>query len=121
MGAAGELSACRARLADNTAWAFRSAHFETARGGVACSGAGLTALHLAALKGAGGAVRALLQAGALLNTPTLSAVLTPHLAPGSTALHLAAARGHAACVRLLLDAAAADPGVRCCCACPTYS
>lgn len=74
------------------------------------AGAGLTALHLAALKGAAGAVRALLQAGALLDAPTLSSVLTPHLAPGSTALHLAAARGHAHCVRLLLEAAAAEPG-----------
>ena len=58
----------------------------------------------------GGALRALLGAGAALDAPTLASVLSPHLALGSTALHLAAARGHAPCVQLMLEAQAASPG-----------
>ena len=74
------------------------------------AGSGLTALHLAAIKGSVAVVRALVRAGASLDAPTLSGVLNPNLSRGSTALHIAAARGHTACVCALLESQAAIPG-----------
>ncbi|KAK9901580.1 hypothetical protein WJX75_003093 [Coccomyxa subellipsoidea] len=75
------------------------------------NGSGLTALHLAAIKGSVAVVRALVRAGASLDAPTLSGVLNPNLSRGSTALHIAAARGHTACVCALLESQAAIPGM----------
>ncbi|BDA42334.1 probable E3 ubiquitin-protein ligase XBOS32 at N-terminal half [Coccomyxa sp. Obi] len=75
------------------------------------NGSGLTALHLAAIKGSVAVVRALVRAGASLDALTLSGVLNPNLSRGSTALHIAAARGHAACVSALMESQAAIPGM----------
>ena len=74
------------------------------------AGSGLTALHLAAIKGSVAVVRALVRAGASLDALTLSGVLNPNLSRGSTALHIAAARGHAACVSALMESQASIPG-----------
>jgi hypothetical protein len=74
------------------------------------AGSGLTALHLAAVKGSASAVRVLARSGASLDAPTLSSVLGHNLSRGSTALHIAAARGHAGCVAALLEIQAAIPG-----------
>ncbi len=74
------------------------------------AGSGLTALHLAVIKGSVAVVRALVRAGASLDALTLSGVLNPNLSRGSTALHIAAARGHAACVSALMESQAAIPG-----------
>ena len=80
------------------------------------AGSGMTALHLAALKGSAAAVRELLRAGAAADAVTLSGVHSPQLSRGSTALHIAAARGHAGCVTALLEHQAGVPGV-----CPALS
>ena len=76
------------------------------------AGSGMTALHLAALKGSAAAVRELLRAGAAADAVTLSGVHSPQLSRGSTALHIAAARGHASCVTALLEHQAGVPGGR---------
>jgi ankyrin repeat protein len=76
-----------------------------------CAGSGLTALHLAALKGSHAALRELLRAGASADIGTLLGVHSPQLSRGSTALHIAASRGHAGCVAALLDHQVGIPGV----------
>jgi hypothetical protein len=56
----------------------------------------------------------LARAGAALDEPTLSGVLSHNLSRGSTALHIAAARGHAASVSALLEIQATIPGANPC-------
>ena len=75
------------------------------------AGSGVTALHLAALKGSATAARELLRSGAAADAGTLAGVYTPQLSRGSTALHIAAARGHAGVVTALLDHQTGIPGV----------
>ena len=82
-----------------------------AREECAPAGSGVTALHLAALKGSHAAVRELLRSGAAADAVTLSGVHNPQLSRGSTALHIAAARGHAGVVTALLDHQTGIPGV----------
>lgn len=75
------------------------------------AGSGVTALHLAALKGSHTAVKELLRSGAAADAGTLSGVYSPQLSRGSTALHIAASRGHAGVVTALLDHQTGIPGV----------
>ena len=72
--------------------------------------AGLTALHMAALKGSASALYALLGHGAAADAPTVGHSITPWLAQGSTALHISAARGYVGCVTVLLEFQASVPG-----------
>ena len=74
------------------------------------TGSGVTALHLAALKGSHSAVRELLRSGAAADAVTLSGVHNPQLSRGSTALHIAASRGHAGVVTALLEHQTGIPG-----------
>ena len=79
---------------------------------VLSAGSGVTALHVAALKGSHSAVRELLRSGAAADAVTLSGVHNPQLSRGSTALHIAASRGHAGVVTALLEHQTGIPGVQ---------
>eukprot|EP00891_Asterochloris_glomerata_P003423 jgi/Astpho2/3423/Aster-x0163 len=77
-----------------------------------CSnGAGMTALHVAAMKGSPQAVTALVQHGASVSAQIMGSSQTPWLSRGSTALHIAAARGSHTVAQALLEAQGQDPGV----------
>ena len=78
-----------------------------------CAGAGMTALHLATVKGSAAAVSALLRQGASADAQITGTSVTPWLAQGSTALHIAAARGYIGCVSILLEFQSTIPGVPC--------
>ena len=76
----------------------------------AAAGAGMTALHLATVKGSAAAVSALLRQGASADAQITGTSVTPWLAQGSTALHIAAARGYIGCVSILLEYQSTIPG-----------
>ncbi|KAK9817137.1 hypothetical protein WJX72_010089 [[Myrmecia] bisecta] len=73
--------------------------------------AGLTALHVATLKGSATAVHALLRHGASVDAGVMGSNYAPWLSRGSTALHIAAAKGFQACVTVILEFQAAIPGL----------
>ncbi|KAK9802701.1 hypothetical protein WJX73_008750 [Symbiochloris irregularis] len=75
------------------------------------NGAGMTALHLATVKGSAAAVSALLRQGASADAQITGTSVTPWLAQGSTALHIAAARGYIGCVSILLEYQSTVPGM----------
>lgn len=75
------------------------------------NGSGMTALHLATLKGSAAAVSALLRQGASADAQITGTSVTPWLSQGSTALHIAAARGYIGCVSILLEYQSTIPGM----------
>ena len=86
---------------------------QAARLTAACSAeSGLTALHMAALKGGASALYSLLRHGAAADAQVMGNSITPWLAQGSTALHISAARGYVGCVTVLLEFQATVPGAR---------
>ena len=73
-----------------------------------CADAGLTALHMAALKQCPDSMQQLLAAGASCGMGTVEG--SNLLTKGSTALHIAAARGSQPCCSVLLDHESTGPG-----------
>ena len=68
------------------------------------NGLGMTALHVAAIKGSSQSVASLLRHGALIDCLVQGSNATPWLARGSSALHIAAAKGYTDVMATLLAA-----------------